>query len=309
MALKNITYFGQATNRTQVRENIIWYLKDAFLNAGGYYNITSGVLILDGTGFRDSSLLEPTSDSRRWRGISHDWVWETGINPSYAGGEGPFRVSGVYVEDVFYPTGTVGNYAHTVDYNQGCIVFNSPVPSGTKVWAERSERAAFVYPAESNEYRQIMYEHRRVFDDHPGSGQDIFPQTLKAFLPAVFIDVSHKNNRAYELGSSSQRKTFGIEAQVFSEDLSQFDFLRDACISLENGAFMMFDANQVSANNAYPHTFSGTLSSENAQMFSGLVDLYPWKRGNFTDRVVERSQFSPLPLQVSTINLEFQLVG
>ena len=69
MALKNITYFGQATNRTQVRENIIWYLKDAFLNAGGYYNVTSGVLVLDGTGYRDASLLEPTSDSRSVQGF------------------------------------------------------------------------------------------------------------------------------------------------------------------------------------------------------------------------------------------------
>ena len=311
MVLKNVNYFGQATNRTQIRENIIWYLRDSFINAGGYYNIASGTLGFDGT---DVSLLQPSHHPDKgkfqvWKGLSHEWVWETGINATYAGGASPALVSGVYIEDVFYPTGTTGTYAFDVDYGKGAIVFkNKSFASGTKIWAERSERAAFVYPAESNEYRQIIYEHERVFNDPPGSGQDTFGSNLKAFLPAVFVDVSHGRNKAYQIGSNSHIKTFGITMEVFSEDLRQFDFLRDACIGLETQSFTMYDSNTVQSSGAYPLRYDGTLSPT-PQQFSGLVDLYPWKNGSFGDLVVERKVNSPLPLQIASIKLEFEIIG
>lgn len=310
MVLKNVNYFGQATNRTQIRENLIWYLRDSFLNAGGYYNISSGTIGFDGT---DVSLLQPSyspdhSSYTVWRGLSHEWVWEDSINPTYSDSVNPTRVTGVYVDDVFYPTGTTGTYEHKVDYNRGSIVFSNALSSGTKVWTERTERAAFVYPSESNEYRKIVYEHERVFNDHPGSGQDTFASSLKAFMPSVFIDVTHGKNTPYEIGSSAHFKKFRINCEIFSEDLRQFDFLRDACIGLENQAFTMFDSNEIQTSGDYPLKYDGTLNP-NPQSFSGLVDLYPWKKGSFLDMVLEKNIYSPLPLHVASIHLEFEIVA
>lgn len=311
MALKNITYFGQATNRTQLRENLILKLKDSFIGVGGYYNIESGVVGYDG---EDLSELKPSvypgeSNFKFWRGLSNDWVWESGTQINFTGGSEPIVVSGIYIDNAFYPTGIGGQYEYYVDYLRGGIRFiNTAITSGTSVRVNRSERASFVYPNESNEYRQLMMEHQRFFNEAPGSGVDSVPMHLKAFLPAVFVDIQMDRNRPYELGSSAMFKSFRVDLDIFAEDLRQFDFLRDACISLEGSTINLFDVNQVEQSGFYPLNYRGE-RNENPQSLSGLLDLFFWKKGKFSENIVERRNYTPYPLHSSTITHRFEIVG
>jgi len=311
MALKNINFFGQATNRTQIRENIISYLKDQFIQVGGYYNVTSGILDYDGN---DASLLQPShipgaSGFQFWSTRSNDLVWETGVQPKYTGGQNPITpISGIYINDAFVPTGTTGANQFYVDYARGGVFFqNSAKASGTKIWMERSERSAFVYQNESNEYRTLIYEHQRYFDNPPGSGQDTIPKHLKAFLPAIFVDIQHASNQPYQLGSTSMFKSYRIDFDIFAEDIRQFDFLRDACISLEAGRINMYDVNKVEESGFFPLNYRGE-RQENPQTFSGLVNLFPFKLGNFGENVSERRTYTPYPLHATTITHRFEIV-
>ena len=47
-------------------------------------------------------------------------------------------ISGVYVDDTFYPSDTTGTYSHKVDYFNGRIIFDNAIASTSKVQAEFS---------------------------------------------------------------------------------------------------------------------------------------------------------------------------
>ena len=310
MALRNINYFGEATNRTQVRENVIWMLNEAFLSAGGYYNISSGTL-----GYDDEDLSELTpsyqpehSNFQFWKGMSHKWGWESGLNPTYTGGVDPIAVSGIYVSGLFYPSGDGGQYDHYVDYNRGGVVFTNPMPSGLNVFCNRSERAAFIYPSESNEFRRILTEQLRVFDEVPGSGMDTLSPELSSYMPSIFVKIEHNKTSPYELGSASKFIDFKIIMDVFSEDLQQLDFLRDACLSLEGQPMKTFNVNEVSSNNKFPLDYKGRLRGE-AQTRSQLLSSYSWKTGKFLENAQEVKMPDILPVMRSRVIIDFQIIG
>ena len=311
MALRNINYFGQATNRTHIRENVMWMLKESFINAGGYYNISSGTLGYDGS---DLSVMAASyqpehSNFQFWKGMSHQWVWESGIIPTYTGGSDPIQVSGIYVSGVFYPSGDGGQYDHYIDYNRGGIVFTSAMPSGLNVFCDRSERATFIYPAESNEYRELLFEQLRLYDNIPGSGLDTISPEFSSFLPAIFVKVDQSRTTPYELGSMAKFVDFRITFDIFSEDLQQLDFLRDSCLSLEGQPMKTFDVNDVSDNNKLPLDYKGRLRTGNALIRSQLLSSYPWKTGRFLENAVETKLPDIMPMMRSRVIIDFQIVG
>jgi hypothetical protein len=49
MPFRDIQYLGQYSARSQIRENMIWRLREAFTNIGAYYNISPGTSTTDCT--------------------------------------------------------------------------------------------------------------------------------------------------------------------------------------------------------------------------------------------------------------------
>lgn len=187
-------------------------------------------------------------------------------------------------------------------------MFTSAMPSGLNVFCNRSERATFVYPSESNEYRKLLFEQLRLYDNIPGSGTDTVSPELSSFLPAIFVKVDQSRTTPYELGSLSKFVDFKVTFDVFSEDLQQLDFLRDSCLSLEGQPLKTFDVNSISDNNKLPLDYKGRLRTE-AMTRSQLLSSYPWKTGRFLENAIETKLPDIMPMMRSRVIIDFQIVG
>ena len=308
---RKLTYLGQYSNRSQIRENIIWRIREAFTNIGAYYNMVSGAKTYDGSdiwalkpGYR-TEFAESTG-FRFWQGTSTDWVWEN-AELKYTGGSLPLKVSGVYVDGSFYPTGTVGNKAFYVDYAKGAIVFDNPQNSGSQIYCERSERAVFIYPTKSTQYKTIFTEHMRRFENYaPGSGNDTAMAEMRSFLPAIFVDVQQNDSNSLQLGDITKIQNFSVSFDILCEDAALHDTLVDSILGLYGQSIQMFDVNQVVENKKLPLNYRGEIDISGVSA-SGLYALYPWKSGRFSEDPVELEGYTALPLYKSTVNFDFEI--
>jgi hypothetical protein len=310
MVFRNISFFGEVTETKQVRDNIIWYLRDQLLNLGGYINISSGTL--DYTGNDVSKLrasYQPEHNNFQfWKGLSHQWVWESGLNPTYSGGSDPIRPSGVWVNGSFVGSGTAsGSYQHYIDFNRGGVIFSGAISSGTDVRCYRTERAAFVYSADSSEFRSLNLEHLRMFSFVPGSGSDAISPEYKVHTPAIFVDTTLDHTIPYELGDVVQFKRFKITFDIAAEDGPMLDFLTDICTNMENLTFSMCDIQDVRDNQDMPLDYKGRLTPD-AKVRTTLVSMYPWRQGRFLENSKCTKFPNILPLRRSRVALDFEVV-
>lgn len=309
MIFRNVNYFGEYTPRSQIRENIIWQLRESLINLGAYYNISSGNI---GYGGEDISILKPSyrpqdTGFKFWRGLSADWVWES-ATPTYTGGQQPISISGIWMNGTFLPTGTTGNNEFYIDYARGGVVFASEKPKTTIVACNRTERAGFVYPTKSTQYKTLFVEHLRQFESYvPGSGVDALPPELQAFLPAIFVDVTQTNGVPFQLGNIDKIQNFEIVFDVVCEDPFSHDVLSDCVLSLASQGTVLFDLNQAISNNKFPLDYKGALINQTAAS-SGLQALYPWKTARMEDNFIENDGFTTLPLYKTTIAGEINII-
>ena len=309
MLFRNVNYFGEYTARSQIRENIIWQLRESLVNIGAYYNISSGV---KGYQNEDISLLKPSyrpedSGFKLWRGLSANWIWETST-PTYTGGAPTISISGIWMNGTFLPTGTTGANEFYVDYAKGGVVFTTAKPENTQLFCNRSERVGFVYPTKSTQYKTLFVEHLRQFESYvPGSGTDAMPVELKAFLPAIFVDVTQSHGKPFQIGSVDKAQGFELVFDVVCEDPFSHDTLVDCILSLASQGTMLFDVNQSINNNKFPLDYRGALVNQSVTCLE-LQTLYPWKKAHMEDNFMENDGFTTLPLFKTTVTAEINII-
>jgi hypothetical protein len=128
--LKGFSTVFDATLNNEIQDGLIEYFDWALLEKGNYFNVTRGEV---GPSGQDMSRLRLSEDERfttgcAWDGFRKNWVWQSGVSfsPSPIVGLNNSKpgISGVYINDVFYPSTTTGQYEHYVDYYNGRVVLN-----------------------------------------------------------------------------------------------------------------------------------------------------------------------------------------
>ena len=187
MGIFNLKGFDSVFDQTlnnELQDNIVEFLDWALLEKGNYFNVTLGETSPNGF---DYSRLKPSSNKKyrtgtAWEGFRENWVWQSGVdyspspivgtNHTYPG------ISGVYVDGNFKPIDSVGTYAHRVDYYEGTVVFDNPIPTGTKVQVEHSYK--WINVVYANEVPWLRDQSRI---DHAISSE------LFTYLPARLLQV------------------------------------------------------------------------------------------------------------------------
>lgn len=283
-----ITHVGQPLLSDNLEANFWTYLNWAFLGIGNFFNVQ----IPRSPGAYGGNLyqLGPASDrnyadGQVWQGARKDWVWETGVDyPTQ-----PIRVSGVFVDGGFHPATGVGPYAHRVDYPNGRVVFDAPIPTSSVVTCEHSPRWYQFYTADAAWWQQIQTDSFRVDDPqfaHAGSGAWDVLGANRIQLPAVVVEAVPNVSRApLELGSHAAVVRQEVRFHVLGEDRAQMKFAHDAIVSQQEKVLRSFDKDKMYAQDAYPLDADGS-PKPSGLMYPDLVadaSPYLWRQVRIKD--------------------------
>ncbi len=265
--LKGFNSVKDATLNNEIQDNLIEFFDWALLKKGNYFNVSVGETSPDGYDYSQLRLSsnENYTTGTCWEGVRSNWVWQSGVSysptPLVGTNNAKPGVSGVYVDDTFYPTTTTGAYAHHVDYFNGRVVFDSPIPTGSKVQVEHSYKWINVVYANSVPWlREIQYRSYDVNGEflQPSKGKWDIPPEARLQLPAIAVEiVPRRNITGFQLGGGSYVNT-DVLFHCIAEDEITRNKLVDI-VSLQNEkTFYAFNSNLVASSGDFPLDYRGT---------------------------------------------------
>ena len=259
MSLKSIKSVFNASLSNEIQDSIIEYFDWNLLNTNNFFNVSKGELAPNG---KDYSLLSISEDpaivkGKVWESFRSNWVWQSGVSASPAPIVGTNNakpgISGIYINNSFYPTTTIGQYSYYVDYQNGRIVFNNPIPTGSKVQAEFSYKwINIVYPDSVPWLREI-----ETNTLEPKSVE--ISSEIKIQLPAVAVEVvPDRRFKGYQLGGG---QWVDVIFHCISEDRATLNTLVDI-FSLQNDSTIeLFDSNKINQSGLFPLDYRGVPNS------------------------------------------------
>lgn len=280
--LKGFNTVFDATLNNEIQDGLVEYFDWALLEKGNYFNVTRGELSPSG---QDYSRLRLSSNDnyslgKVWEGFRKNWIWQSGISFSPAPIVGTNNakpgISGVYVNDVFYPSTTSGAYAHYVDYTNGKIVFDNAIPSGSKVQAEHSYKWINIVYADAvpwlNEVQSKTLEPGSTFLQKDKGTYNIPPEA-RLQLPAIAIElVPSRTFKGYQLGGGQW-----VYTDVLFHCIAEDEYTRNKLVDIvslqSDKNIELFNSNLINTSGAFPIDYRGTPVS-GALRYPDLVDKF-----------------------------------
>ena len=281
--LKGFSSVFETTLNNELQDNIIEFLDWGLLEKGNYFNVTKGELSPNG---QDYSLLKMSSNphfavGKAWEAFRGNWVWQSGVSYSPAPIVGTNNskpgISGVYVNDIFYSSSTSGTYAHKVDYYNGRIIFDNPIPTGSKVQAEYSYKYINVIYANSLPWiREVQYRTLDIssnFANMSTKGEFNLPSENRVQLPAIAVEIVPKRSfKGYQLGGGQF-----IDTDILFHCLAEDEITRNKLvdiISFQNDkTIILFDSNILASSGKFPLDYNG-IPVSGALRYPDIISQY-----------------------------------
>ena len=288
--LKGFDSVFSTTLNNEIQDNVVEFLDWALLEKGNYQNVTVGELSPNGFDYSKLSVTyNPSFPSGSvWQGFRQNWVWQSGISynpqPIISNNNAIPGISGVYVNNTFYPSSSSGTYSHKVDYFNGRVVFNNPIPTGSKVQAEYSYKYINVIYANSLPWlREVQY---RSLDYQAGKNELSFPSEMKVQLPAIAIEVVPRRTlRGYQLGGGQY-----VDTDILFHCLAEDEFTRNKLVdivSLQNEkSIHMFNSNSIANSGDFPLNYIG-MPVSGALRYPDLVNKHYRGKLRFKNSIVQ----------------------
>lgn len=271
-SFKGTSQYGNALLSQAVEFGLISYFNWSFLGIGAFDNITLGLAApYGGNKYTLQTVHDPYfNDGQVWQSFRANWVWETGIGYQYQ----PISISGVYLNNTFYPTSTTGQYSYYLDYPNGRVVFNNP-QTGT-LNLEYSYRNVYVTNAEEPWFKEIMFNSYRADFSNFTSGSGIYSRKGmdRLQLPAVVVEVvPNVSAKPYALGGGHWIDN-DVLFHVFAETKYDADNIHDTIFLQVDSTFYSLDINQMIQNNVFPLDVNGSLAPSGLQFPQLLQNPY-----------------------------------
>lgn len=309
--LRGFNSVFDTTLNNEIQDNLIEFLDWGLLEKGNYFNVNLGELSSDG---KDLSRLhisnnEHYSKGKAWESSHKNWVWQSGIsytpspkttnNLAYPG------ISGVYVNNTFYPSNTSGTYSHKVDYFNGRIIFDSPIPINSKVQAEYSYKYINVVYANSVPWLRELESQSQL--DNKNAGYAL-PNDMTIQLPAIAVEIAPRRTmKGLQLGGGQY-----INTDILFHCIAEDDVTRNTLIDIisyqNDRSVLLFNTESLSSDGSFPLNIYGYPTS-GALTYPQIISKYPGyhmflKNLNVQDVITVNSN-----LYVSVIRLTTEIIA
>ena len=269
----------------EIQDNMVEFLDWTLLEKGNYFNVTLGETSPNGSDYsalRISSS-QHYSSGQAWEGFRKNWVWQSGVeqpegmDPPIVGSSVAIPgISGVYVDNTFYPSDTTGAYSHKVDYFNGRIIFDSPISTTSKVQAEHSYKYInVVYASNLPWLREVQYRtlEPNSFFANKNRGDFTLPAEARLQLPAIAVEVVPRRSFAgYQIGGGQY-----VYTDVVFHCLAENSYTRNQLldiVSLQNEkSFFLFDSDKIASSGAFPLDYAG-IPVSGALRYPELIGTY-----------------------------------
>ncbi len=274
-SFKGFDGIGDNVLDDHLRANLISFFDWGFLEKKNYENVH---IPSSGQYGGSKHKLELTKDPRYstgcvWQANRSNWVWQSGLNN--------IQVSGVNVNGQFYPNSTVGAYSHYIDYNNGRIIFNSPIATSANVTAEYSPKHINILDANQVDFfRQIQSNAVRLDDpkfSNPSSGNWALLPENRIQIPMIGVEVTSAISlEPYQIGLGQLVKTKVI-FHVATDNNKKTAKIVQQLACQNDSTVLTFDANQISQNNLSPLNYKGDIA-QGALTHPQMVAAYPHRK-------------------------------
>jgi hypothetical protein len=215
------------------------------------------------------------NDGQIWQGIRKDWVWETNIDYSSVS---PIVISDISINNTVIPKN--GNFI--VNYPDGLVIFNNPIPTSSVVELNYSYRFVQVYRAsESPWFNLIQYSSFNTANEdikQTNTGEWAIGSHHRIQLPCIIIEsIPRSRSRPYELGNSLLWLEQDLVFYVLAENKNDRNKLLDIIRLQQDSTLQLFDTNKVAQNDAFPLDYNGDIKPT-PLMYPNLIDQYSWRK-------------------------------
>ena len=273
-------------------DNFIKFYDWGFLDNGGYINVQAPASGMYGG---NKHLLKPVDDpsysaNQVWQTYRKNLVWETGVNRATQ----PIEISGIYKGNQFLPlsyNATSGYYVgsgYRIDYPNGKVIFNSPIPATSVVSMNYSHKWIDVNRAEGVPFfRQIQQGSFRLDQNfYTSSGDWVQLGPTRVQLPAIFIECPvRRTYKPYQLGGGQWVDT-DIISYVLTENSAQCLNILDTVSFQNDRKIELFDLNSVYKSGDFAVNYRGDLISKQKN-YVNLLESHPYGKCLIYDTVIQ----------------------
>lgn len=312
--LKGFDNIGEKSSSEIISDNLISFFDWGFIDKGGYFNVeipTSGAY---GGYFHNLKNVVDGDyvNGQVWETPRQNWIWESGTSINT-----PISISGVYVNNAFYPSNTEGPYKHYYDYRNGRVVFSSAISTSSQVQLEYSYKWINVVDVDTipffSRLHNTSFRPDSTYFSQSGSGDWNVLGKNRIQLPTVAIEVVPINNiKGYSIGTGARYTNNIVLLHILNDDSSVSKRLADYIVDQTDKTIYLFDSNEIAASNDFPLDYRNMVKY-GAKTYPRLVDEnanggYRWKKLRFIEGEAERTQRIYDTLFLTTVRMETEVV-
>lgn len=265
----------------KLKENLIEYFRWGLAQAGNYQDV-SIVSLGNNTGTPDC--LTPytfpsqtdQSTATVWQSLHSEWAYETGLVTVRQ----PIVITQIFVNG----TGVANDGSqYSINYWDGRVVFNTPIPVTSIVQVSYSYRYYNIYDQTEPWFNQVVYNQFITDQTNAPPGALALMQSNRVQLPLILIeDVPNYKFVPKQLGDISQFAYQDFILHVMAEDAIDRSNLVSIITGQKETVITGFDPNVRAAAKDFEIDYLGRKVSGKSN-YESLVANYPWQQIQFYD--------------------------
>lgn len=305
------TNFKNTLLTEEIEENLKHWMRWSFLKIGAWQDVLIPESGWDGGYFH---LLNPSidpsfEDLTVYETPRLDLVYESGVDFS---GSNPIQISGVWINGSFYEPDD-STFGHYVDYENGRVIFDTPLSSGDQVEMNYSYRTVSVQVADESElWKEVQFGTLRVDDSHLSDKErgewSAVPSIKRQQLPVIVLEcVPRGTNKPYELGSGAHYVYRDVLAHILAENRHIRNRIADVLSFEEDHVIWLFNSDSITGSSDWPLDYRGS-KNENGLNYPQIIDKYKWLRCSLQNTTIADVETRNRYLHEGTVRIKTETV-